>query len=121
MSARDSFVARFGEENAAAVESAARGHWDGDVGGVHHDDDFGSEPFRYWFLLAIGFECVTRFREDHGIQAAVEDMQDWAKFDGNLAAHDGAIPDYLAMMIGAYNDWISPEDYSETARSDVPS
>lgn len=114
--ARDTFVARFGEEQAQAIEAAARQHFDSDggFGGTHADDNFGSQPFRYWFLKAIGYECVTRddFRAEHGITADVVAMQCWAQspFEGNLVEHDGDVPDYLAVMAGAYRDWIPEGD-----------
>lgn len=118
--ARETFVARFGEDQAVAVEAAARTHF-GDqstFGGIHDSDSFGSDEFRYWFLLAIGYECVTRFREHHGITADVDAMKEWARGEGQLGHHDGDPPDYLALMVGVYQDWIyvDPEIGPDAAR-----
>jgi hypothetical protein len=121
MSARDSFVARFGEANAAAIEAAAQRHHASDMAGVHGDDNLGSEPFRYWFLLAIGYECLTRYRDEHGITANVEEMRDWAKYDGALGEHDGDVPDYLALIVGTYQDWVAPDAATVTFDAEVQS
>jgi hypothetical protein len=124
MTARDSFVERFGEDQAVAIEAAAKGHF-GDqsaFGGIHDNDNLGSDEFRYWFLLAIGYECVTRYRGDHGITADVDAMKEWARGEGQLGHHDGDAPDYLALFAGAYEDWIyiDPELGPDAARV-VPS
>ena len=120
MNARDSFVARFGEDQAAAIEAAAKSHFSDQsaFGGIHDDDDLGSDEFRYWFLLAISYECVTRFRKNHGITANVDAMKEWARGEGQLGHHDGDVPDYLAFMAGAYQDWVyvDPEIGPDAAR-----
>lgn len=119
MTARDTFAARFGDDQATAIEQAAQGHYASnstimfavESPDVHGDDRFGSDPFKYWFLLAIGYECVTRpeFREEHGITADIEEMKQWARTDGDLEGHDGDLPDFLAAMLGAYDGWIPQE------------
>lgn len=116
--ARETFVARFGEDQAEAVEAAAREHFDSAWSEAHRGDNFGSDEFRYWFLLAIGYECVTRFRGDHGITADVDAMKEWARGEGQLGHHDGDPPDYLALMVGVYQDWIyvDPEIGPDAAR-----
>lgn len=89
MTARETFVARFSEGDAQAVEKAASTHLAMDTFGAHAHDDRGSDEFRYLFLVAIGFDCVTRYREEHGIAATEEDL-----------------PDYLALLAGAYEGWV---------------
>lgn len=120
MTARDTFVAQFGEDQAVAVEAAARSHFEDQsaFGGVHDGDNFGSDEFRYWFLLAIGYECVSRFRAVHGITADVDAMKEWARGEGQLGHHDGDVPDYLALMAGAYEYWVyvDPELGPDAAR-----
>jgi len=101
---RESFVARFGEDDAAAIEEAAEGH----LGGIHDDDDRGDDPFKYLFLGAIGYECVGRFSTHHGIAASPEEMQAWALESGDLGSFRGDPPDFLAMLAGAYEGWIKP-------------
>lgn len=111
---RESFVARFGEEEAVKIEDAAQSHYASDAAASldmlfpspHGNDNFGSSPFRYWFLLAIGSECVTRFSGDHGIAVAEQELRDWALHDGKLGEHDGDVPDYLGLIVGAYEGWI---------------
>src|SRR5690349_18531574 len=107
MTARESFVARFGEADAVAIETASQAHMSGAFS-MHGDDNLGSEPFKYHFLNAIGYECVGRYRESHGIAASAEDMQRWALDEGDLGSHDGDVPDYLALICGTYTDWIKP-------------
>ncbi len=108
MTTRGSFVKRFGEEDARRIEEAAEGHLSDMLGGAHFGDDRGGDEFKYLFLAAIGYECIGRFREDHGIQASEVDMRDWALTEGDLGSFDGDHPDYLAMVVGAYVDWIVP-------------
>lgn len=117
--ARETFTARFGEDQATAIEAAARQHFDSNstFGGSHDGDNLGSEPFKYWFLLAIGHECVSRpaFREEHGVTADVDAMKEWSLGEGDLASHDGDIPDYLALICGGYEGWL-PVGGSDEAR-----
>lgn len=115
--ARGTFVARFGENQATAIEEAGRSHLTNHQWSLHATDEFGTQPFKYWFLLCIGYECVTspEFRDEHGITAEIEQMRAWAKAadEGNLAGHDGEVPDYLTFAAGYYNDWVTLPD-SET-------
>jgi hypothetical protein len=101
-SVRESFVARFGEGNAAAIEAAARGH----KNGVH--DNLGSDPFKWALLIAIGHECMGRYASDHGITVAESDIQAWAVEHGDLGAHDGDC-DYIALICGTYDAWLPAE------------
>lgn len=120
---RASFVARFGEEEAARIEDAAQGHYAVNetlllidlpgIGSAHGDDDFGSSPFRYWFLMAISYECVGRYRDAHGIQTDTEDLRNWAIAEGKLAGHDGSVPDYLGLLGGLLNPWLNPAEIPE--------
>lgn len=107
---RDSFVARFGEADAARIEAAAEGHLSWGGHGAHANDDRGDDPFRYWFLAAIAWECVSRYRKDHGIEATTEDMRDWALTEGDLGSFNGTPPDYLALFVGAYDGWIKEQE-----------
>jgi hypothetical protein len=101
MSTRDSFVARFDEANAAAIEAAAEGH----KNGIH--DDPGSDPFRWAIALAIGYQCaeLDGYREHHGITTPWSEIRDWIKTDGDLANHDGDC-DYLAVFTGTHNEYV---------------
>jgi hypothetical protein len=116
---RDTFTARFGEEQAAKIEEAAQAHYAENettlavelpfLRSPHGRDNFGSSPFRYWFLLAIGHECVTRFADEHGITVPESDLRAWALGDGQLGDHDGDIPDYVAIISGRYDGWVTDD------------
>jgi hypothetical protein len=105
MSVRESFVARFGESDAAAIEAAAAEH----KNGVH--DEPGSDYFRWAVVIAIGYQCMelAGYREYHGITATWADIKDWIKSDGDLARHDGD-SDYLAVFAGTYNEFVGIDD-----------
>lgn len=117
---RGAFVARFGEDQAAKIEEAAQAHYAEsettlavELPGLrspHGVDNFGSSPFRYWFLLAIGHECVTRFAGEHGITVPESDLREWALGDGQLGDHDGDIPDFIAILAGRYVGWVATDD-----------
>ena len=102
-SVRESFVARFGEDQAKAIEDAAEMH----KNGVH--DNPGSDYFKWAILIAIGHECLSRFATSHGITVAEEDVRTWALEEGDLGSHDGDF-DYLAAAVGAYKGWVREEE-----------
>jgi len=110
MSVRESFVARFGEGQAAAIEAAAEGH----KNGCH--DNPGSDYFRWAIAICIGFECMSNdsYRTDHGITAPWDEIRAWIKADARLAEHDGD-SDYLALFCGHYNEFM-PEAGGEVPR-----
>lgn len=112
MSIRESFVATFGEDNALRVEEAAIGHLgEGPFPHLdpHADDKWGQDPFKYLFLLCIGRDCFTRWRSWHKIEAEYEDILAWALEHADIHEYRGDIPDFLALMAGAYNPWINWE------------
>lgn len=99
---RDSFVARFGEDQAAALEAAAEGHGNG-INGTRK----GSDPFRWAVAIAIGYQCakVDSYRAHHRITAPWPEIQQWIKDEGDLANHDGDV-DYLALFAGTYEEYV---------------
>jgi hypothetical protein len=101
LDSRESFVALFGEEQAVAIERAAAGH----RGFLLEGKKRGSDPFRDAIVICIGCECMTRFREDHGISASESRLKDWVRKCANLAQHDGPI-DYLCLCLGMYDSWM---------------
>jgi hypothetical protein len=107
LSVRESFVARFGEEQAAAIEVAAKEH----ENGVH--DERGSDPFKWAILICVGYQCMEKddFRAYHGITAPFAEIKAWAKAEGGLDTHDGDV-DYLSFMAGAYQSWM-PEKVAD--------
>lgn len=106
MSIRDSFVARFGEDQAAAIEAAADEHANG-----INDSNKGSDPFKWAVSLVIGYECASkdRYRKYHGITAPWDEVHDWIKTDADLASHDGDV-DYLALVCGSYNEYMQDKE-----------
>jgi hypothetical protein len=107
---RTSFVLRFGEEVAFHVEEAALMHLaEGPSPHLdpHADDKWGDDPFRYLFMTCIARDCFTRWREWHHIDAEYEEILAWALEHADLHEHSGDIPDYLALLAGAYSPWIN--------------
>lgn len=104
MSIRDAFIEAFDEANATAIEAAAEEH----KNGIH--DRPGSDYFRWAIVIAIGYECMEKdgYREYHGITAPWPALHDWIRDHANLADHDGD-SDYLSMMAGTYNEFVSIE------------
>lgn len=112
VSVRVSFTQHFGEDDAVRIEEASIQHIN-DASDVHGNDNWGSDPFRYHLLNCIGHECLGRFRKYHGINAEAELIRTWVLEEGGLAYYDGDIPDYIALMAGAYSDWINAHEVSE--------
>ena len=108
MSIRAAFVDRFGEDNATAIEAAANEH----KNGVH--DSPGSDPFKWALLIAIGYECVTRYADYHHVTADQDELREWCLEHADLASHDGDC-DFLAMIVGAYAGWVVELDESEVS------
>lgn len=133
VSVRASFVEHFGEDEAVRVEEASIGHIATPPGvrqvmekvtsnyvGTHENDDWGSDPFKYHFLNCIAQRCfdVDDNRAWHGIVATEEALRMWALAHGDLAEFDGDVPDYLALMAGAYISWlIRPEAFESDPRN----
>lgn len=100
-SVRDSFVYRFGEEQAQRLEDAAQSH----KNGVH--DNPGSDPFKWAVVICIGAQCceVERYRIAHEITVPFSEFEDWVKTECDIASHDGDV-DYLALFAGTYNRYL---------------
>lgn len=101
-SIRESFVERFGEEEALIMVSAAEEH----ANGVN-DENKGSDSFRWAICIAIGYQCfeLDSYRKYHGFRAPYSEIQQWIMEDANLKEHDGDY-DYLSLMTGKYNRYI---------------
>lgn len=102
MSVRASFVERFGEDQAVALEAAAEEH----KNGVH--DNKGSDPFKWVLCICIGYECFTEehYRAYHGVTAAADEIRDWAVECADLGTHNGD-SDYIALFSGIYDAYLS--------------
>ena len=102
MSIRDSFVTRFGTEQADNIEMAAIDH----MNGIH--DNPGSDPFKWALLICIGYQCISReeFRNYHRITVPLEEVKMWALEEGQLNTHDGDY-DVLGLFAGAYDEWVT--------------
>lgn len=106
MSVRDSFVARFGEDQAARFEDAANGHV-GDLLAIQIGDERGSDPFKWVLLQVISFQCaeVESYRRHHSITAPWEEVKAWIKSEAKLGQHDGAY-DAVGLMSGCYSEFL---------------
>ena len=107
MSVREHFVATFGESAAAAIEKAGFGHRDKRDDSLK-DRGLGSDPFKCALVFVIGYGCVSRFAEDHGISIEPAAFKSWVREHGELASHDGDM-DYISVFTGAYNDYVNQE------------
>lgn len=107
---RGKFVERFGEDDAKAIEAAAEQHSNGS-----NSERKGSDAFRWALLIAIGWECISRFRGDHGIKLDTEELREWCKDHADFGSHNGDC-DYLSLMSGEYENWMRrPIPTSEVA------
>jgi hypothetical protein len=99
---RDAFAARFGEDQAAALEAAAEMH-----ANEPNSGNRGSDPFKWVIAICIGYQCfeVGSYREHHGITADFGEVRQWVLEHGDLASHDGDV-DYLSAFCGAYEGWV---------------
>lgn len=106
----DSFVARFGAEDAAKMFAAAREHATDDAQGLAtlaellagvrpQEPDGGS--FVWALAMCISYECLERFREAHGFSATTDALKDWFRSEGVV------IPDELRDPAGVmhYPRW----------------
>lgn len=106
MSTRESFVETFDESTADLIVAAAEEHRNG----IH--DDPGSDYFRWAIAITIGYECWSHpgYARHHGLELPDADaIRQWIKDHGDLANHDGDV-DYLALMAGAYNEYVGKSD-----------
>lgn len=97
MTVREPFVAEFGESVAKAIETAAAEHDRG--------ENKGSDPFKWAIAITIGWECLSKYRECHRIDAPSDRLAQWVRDHGDLGSYDGDI-DYLALFAGIYNDFL---------------
>lgn len=98
-SIREKFVKEFGEEQATMVEKASDFH-DKDI----HNNK-GSDPFKWSLLIAIGYECIDRYKDYHKITIPTKKLKDWIKNNADLGSHDGD-SDYLSLAAGSYKEYV---------------
>lgn len=118
---RDQFAADLGEEKAAAIEAAAQIHVE-EMGEIHADDDKGNSPFLYAVLTVIGRQCwnyPTGNASHQGIPTE-EKLQNWCKDGNKLGEYTGQPPDYLALLVGAYEPFFT-EEYLNQMRDEEKS
>lgn len=98
-----SFAQTFGVDQADAVLLAALSH-----GNSINDENKGSDVFRWAILICIGYECMSNegSRKSHGITAPWPAIQQWIKDHADLGHHQGDC-DYLALLLGCYNEYIT--------------
>jgi hypothetical protein len=128
MTIRDSFAETFGEDMAVKVEEAALLHLNEftvamkragiliegmpELPDAHADDNWGSDPFRYLFMVCIGRDCF-RIGGDHDFTMSEGDVRLWSREHADLLSFDGDPPDYIALMVGAYYGYIDWEKAAE--------
>lgn len=102
MNTRQSYVNRFGESEATAIERAAAHHANG-----INDRDKGSDSFRWAITVCIGYECFTNeeYRNYHGINASADNIKGWIREHGELNKHDRDV-DYLCLFVGGYSEYM---------------
>lgn len=104
MSVRESFVAHFGEDQAVKVEEASLMHlqpvpWVGEALAMigldadRREMNWGSDPFKWHMRNAITHDCLTKYRNEHGITPTTEELQAWCRLHGDLDNFDGDDPD----------------------------
>lgn len=131
---RASFVEHFGEDEAVAVENAAAAHaiqggrrifdkmaepFVGPTDLVNVPD--GADHFQHALLIAIGHECVSKYRQAHGITTKESKMKQWAREHAHLDRYDGPMPDPLADEVGAYSEWLPDGNSDEEDNHGTPS
>lgn len=79
----------------------------------HANDKWGPDPFKYLFLVCVGRDCFTRWRAWHKMDMEYEDVLAWALEYADLHEFEGDVPDFLAMLAGAYNPWINWAKHGE--------
>ena len=99
---RNSYVQKFGEEEALAIEEAAIRHVN-----EYNSANKGSDLFRWAICIVIGYQCaeIEAYREEHRIKAPWGEIRQWIKREGDLANHDGDL-DYLALCAGVYDEYV---------------
>jgi len=107
MGLREKFVARFGEDDAKAIEAAADRHVLKDGA----DARTGSDPFRWALVICIGYQCmeIEGYRKEHNIVSEWIDLQDWIIRNAELKDHDGGF-DAISMFAGTYNVYCGKEE-----------
>ncbi len=72
---RDSYVAKFGEQEATAIEAAANQHADrGDTIHTYKEGD----RFKWALCVTSDFGCYEDYRKEHGIEAPADQIKKFA-------------------------------------------
>lgn len=108
MTTREKFVKQFGEEDTSRIEEAANTHRTKDRDNVWHrigsmlaGEQLTVAPDQFLLDLStcISWECLSRFRDDHGIAAGEEEIRQWCK--NNIIIPD----DYRDPICSRYDDY----------------
>ena len=124
MTTRDKFVARFGEQQATAIEAAAREHRQPNHGNPNplmqmfntilenqfERETVGSDQFQTDLVTCISFDCMEeeQFREHHGITVPWPDLVQWMRNDAGFEHYDGTF-DQLTVNTGKYEEVLGEE------------
>jgi len=101
-SVKESFIKKFGKEEAEKIEKAAQEH----ENGVNNGNK-GRDPFKWAILICLGYECISKdgYRDYHGITTPWPELKKWIKRSAKLHTHDGDC-DYLSLFAGVYNEYM---------------
>jgi hypothetical protein len=113
---RAAFAEKFGEDNTARIEAAAADHRDPCAMGDERGK--GSDDFRWALLVALSYDCMTKFAESHGFTPEWAAVDAWMKEPAQrewFAAHDGDV-DFLGVFLGIYTPYM-PEKAEETSEA----
>lgn len=104
---RMEFVLKFGEEQANAIEEAARSHNGDTIVRLSNSNDY----FLACLLRCIDFRCIEeeRFRNHHGITVPYEDIKNWVLEKDRFASFEGEIPP-LPLLTGRYDSWLANKE-----------
>jgi len=97
---RNTFVKKFGESQAIKIEYAAMSHKNG-----INDRNYGKDRFKWALLICIGYECISKYRDYHGITIPYKKLKKWIVDNARLDLHDGDC-DYISLAAGIYNEFM---------------
>ena len=101
---KERFIKQFGDEEANKIIDAALSHGNG-----VNNNNYGSSKFRWAITICLGYDCMTTYRDDHGIKPPWEELKQWIKDYADLGSHDGDV-DYISAFCGVYDEFINKEE-----------
>jgi len=102
---RKSFIERFGEDQAFAIEKAALDHFTN--GATSCAPQNASDVFQWALLVVIDLQCISEPKSAayHGITIQQSDFLAWCREHGKLAEYKGEIPP-ISLLLGCFDEYI---------------